>query len=100
MSVDQQPLNLQPLIEALADAAADRVESILRDRVEERSTPWMNTKEAIEYTRLPAGTFRQLVAQGRIPHHGGRSHVFHRAELDQALGYVRSTPGASLRRVS
>lgn len=99
MSVDQ-PLNLQPLVEALAEAVADRVEAIVRDREQDRSTPWMNTKEAIDYTRLPAGTFRQLVAQGRIPHHGGRSHVFHMAELDAALGYVRPTSGASLRRVS
>ena len=45
-------------------------------------------EEAIAYTRIPAGTFRKLVAAGRIPAHGGRRKLFHRDELDdKALGH-------------
>jgi excisionase family DNA binding protein len=47
----------------------------------------MAMEEAIAYTRIPAGTFRKWVAAGRIPAHGGRRKLFHRAELDTALGY-------------
>jgi hypothetical protein len=36
---------------------------------------------------IPAGTFRKWVAAGRIASHGGRRKLFHRAELDAALGY-------------
>ncbi len=47
----------------------------------------MSMAEAIAYTRIPAGTFRKWVAAGRIPAHGGRRKLFHRDELDAALGY-------------
>jgi len=40
----------------------------------------MAMEEAIAYTRIPAGTFRKLVAAGRIPAHGGRRKLFHRAQ--------------------
>jgi hypothetical protein len=43
--------------------------------------------EAIAYTRIPDGTFRKWVAQGRIPSHGGKRKLLHWAELDAALGY-------------
>ena len=53
----------------------------------ERSTtsPWLTTAEAIEYSRLPDGTFRKLSASGKIPSHGGHTKVFYRPEVDQAL---------------
>jgi excisionase family DNA binding protein len=44
--------------------------------------------EAITYTRIPEGTFRKWVAEGRIPSHGGKRRLFHRGELDVALGYT------------
>jgi excisionase family DNA binding protein len=47
----------------------------------------MAMEEAIAYTRIPAGTFRKLVAAGRLPAHGGRRKLFHRDELDIALGH-------------
>ena len=37
-----------------------------------RESPWMLMEEAIDYTRVPAGTFRKWVAEGRIPAHGGK----------------------------
>jgi excisionase family DNA binding protein len=51
----------------------------------------MAMEEAIAYTRVPAGTFRKWVAAGRIPAHGGRRKLFHRVELDAALGYANPT---------
>lgn len=59
----------------------------------DQQSPWMDMTEAIAYSRVPAGTFRKWVAAGRIPSHGGRRKLFHRDELDAALGYVR--PGAN-----
>jgi hypothetical protein len=32
---------------------------------------------AIEYTQIPAGTFRKMTADGRIPSHGSRRKLFH-----------------------
>ena len=45
----------------------------------------MAIEEAVAYTRTRAGTFRKLVAAGRLPAHGGRRKLFHRDELDAAL---------------
>ena len=78
------------LFEGLADAIADRVVRRIESR--DDSSPWLNTEEAIEYTRLPAGTFRKQAADGTLPSHGGRSKVFHKAELDAALGYAAPPP--------
>jgi excisionase family DNA binding protein len=65
------------------------------------TSPWMTTVEAIEYTRIPAGTFRQLAASGRIPCHGGRRKLFHRVEVDEAiLGYRHRSELAELQRAS
>jgi excisionase family DNA binding protein len=51
----------------------------------------MAMDEAIAYTRIPAGTFHKWVAAGCIPAHGGRRKLFHRDELDAALGFDRPT---------
>lgn len=48
-------------------------------------SPWLTTTQAIAYTGLPEGTFRKLAACGKIPSHGGRSKIFYRPEIDQAL---------------
>ncbi len=77
------------LPDALLDALADAVAARLAGRLDAGTeSPWRTTKQAIEYTRLPEGTFRKLAASGRIPSHGGRTKLFHIAELDRALGYV------------
>jgi len=87
------------LLGAVADAVAEVIASRLEDKFEDRRSPWMTTVEAIDYTRLPEGTFRKLAASGAIPSHGGRSKLFHRAEVDEALGYVAPAQPA-LRRIA
>lgn len=88
----------EDLVEAFADAVAERVVARLAAR-EPTSSPWLTTQEAIAYSRLPEGTFRKRMADGQIPSHGGRARVFHVAELDRALGYDRPpVTGARLRR--
>ncbi len=74
--------SVEPLLEALAQRVARLVAHLVpaRDR-----SPWLSKDEAIEYTRLPRGTFEKLAADGRIPSHGGKTKVFNRAELDRAL---------------
>lgn len=89
-------VDLQPLVEALAEAVAERVAAMLEDR--EGRSPWMTTEEAVEYTRLPEGTFRELSAKGKLRPHGGRRKLYHRAELDEDLGH-RPAGGTMLRRV-
>jgi hypothetical protein len=49
------------------------------------TSPWLTTAQAIAYSGLPEGTFRKLAACGKIPSHGGRSKIFYRPEVDQAL---------------
>jgi excisionase family DNA binding protein len=89
-----QPLSLNlpaELLAAMADAMAELIANQLEGRLDSVRSPWMTTLEAIHYTRLPEGTFRKLAASGAIPSHGGRAKLFHRAEVDQALGYVSET---------
>jgi excisionase family DNA binding protein len=82
-------LRLDLDLDQLVDEVATRVASHLAQQIaSEASSPWMAMEEAIAYTRIPAGTFRKWVAAGRIPAHGGRRKLFHRVELDAALGYV------------
>lgn len=87
-------------LDRLVDEVATRVAAELADRIVSQApqSPWMAMDEAIAYTRIPAGTFRKWVAAGRIPAHGGRRKVFHRSELDAALGYVSAArqPGKEL----
>ncbi len=79
-------MRLEIDLDLLADEVAARVAARLADRIApQASSPWMAMEEAIAYTRIPAGTFRKLVAAGRLPAHGGRRKLFHRDELDSAL---------------
>lgn len=45
----------------------------------------MTFEEAVEYARVPAGTFRKLSADGTFTAHGGKRKTYHRQELDAAL---------------
>ena len=75
-------------LDLLADEVATRVAARLADRIaSQASSAWMAMEEAVACTRIPAGTFRKLVAAGRLPAHGGRRKLFHRDELDAALGH-------------
>ena len=83
----------------LVDELATRVAAAVSERTASQpASPWMTMEEAIAYSRVPEGTFRKWVAAGRIPSHGGRRKLFHRAEVDTALGYD-PTPPDSIRRV-
>jgi excisionase family DNA binding protein len=87
-------LRLDLDLDRLVDEVATRVAAQLADRIASQApSPWMAMEEAIAYTRIPAGTFRKWVAAGRIPAHGGRRKLFHRDELDAALGYERTGVG-------
>ena len=78
---------------ALLDALAQRLARCLAERMTDQpagsafaeGSPWMTFEEAVEYTRVPAGTFRKLSAQGTFTAHGGKRKVYHRQELDSAL---------------
>lgn len=49
-------------------------------------TPWLNSKEAAQYTGLALSTVRNKVCAGEIPfHRKGRIVRFHRSELDAWL---------------
>jgi excisionase family DNA binding protein len=82
-------MKLEIVLERLVDELATLVAERLGERFGSPETsPWMCMADAITYTGIPADTFRKWVAEGRIPSHGGRRRLFHRAELDAALGYV------------
>jgi hypothetical protein len=82
--------DLDQLRRQLARDVAREVARELREEFTPQS-PWMSTAEAIEYSALPPGTFRKKAAAGEIPSHGGKTKIFHRAEVDRALGYERGT---------
>lgn len=76
--------------EAFLDALAIRLASRLADRIAGQlalpeTSPWMTFEEAVEYTKVPAGTFRKLSADGTFTAHGGKRKIYHRQELDVAL---------------
>ena len=77
------------LLDALAQRLAERLAGRLADHlvgpVLPGGSPWMTFEEAVEYTRVPAGTFRKLSADGTFPAHGGKRKIYHRQELDTAL---------------
>lgn len=68
--------------ERLAEAIAQQVATLLPQFAPKR---WLNKAEAIEYSRIQRGTFEKYAADGRIPSHGGKTKVFDRDELDEAL---------------
>ncbi|MGZ9034380.1 MAG: helix-turn-helix domain-containing protein, partial [Rhodospirillales bacterium] len=91
------------LVEDVAEAIAVRAFELLKDRLN-GDTPWMTTEEAAAYTRIRPGTFAKLAARGAIPSHsdGGKRNLYHRAELDEYLGYAEGQaprpPRRALRR--
>lgn len=86
-SRNQSQEALACLADALADLVAERLEARLSGMARPATppSPWLTTRQAIEYSALPAGTFRKLAACGKIPSHGGRTKLFYRPELDQSL---------------
>lgn len=70
---------------ALARELAPLLLDELRRGLAQPTSPWMQTEEAIAYSQIPEGTFRQWAANGTIPSHGGRRKLFHRAEVDEAI---------------
>jgi hypothetical protein len=89
---ERRALRLEIDLDRLADEVATRVAARLADRIAPQATSrWMAMEEAIACTRIPAGTFGKLVAAGPIPAHGGRRKLFHRDELDIALGQLVSS---------
>lgn len=88
-------------LDALADQLAPRLADRLADTTPASSSPWLTVEEAAEYTRIALGTFRKLSADGTFTAHGGKRKVYHRDELDEALGRRASLPDtATLRRAS
>jgi hypothetical protein len=85
---DARPLEIPG---AFLDALARRLAARLAEQTADRLTalhegsPWMTFEEAVEYTRVPAGTFRKLSADGTFTAHGGKRKIYHRQELDAAL---------------
>lgn len=83
-----RPMNPVHRPRGLDDREAHLAEAIAR-LVAEKAHPggdaWMSKDDAIEYSHVARGTFEKLAADGRIPSHGGKTKVFNRAELDDAL---------------
>lgn len=88
----------------LADEALDQLAQRIAERLPvpgAQSSPWMNFDGLIEYTKIPEGTLRKLTASNQIPGHStGRVKVYHRDEVDAALGYSPKPKSTPLRRVS
>lgn len=75
---------LGQLVDELADRLAPKLAAVVAID-SPNGSPWLTTAEAVEYSRLPEGTFRKLAASGKIPSHGGRAKLFYRPEIDRAL---------------
>ncbi|MGO8907122.1 MAG: hypothetical protein ACLQMH_16105 [Solirubrobacteraceae bacterium] len=96
------------LPDAFLDAHADRLPPRLAERLSvpapSDASPWMTFEEAVAYTKVPAGTFRKLSAEGTFTAHGGKRKIYHRYELDAALSDPsrgpRTSSPAILRRAS
>ncbi len=82
-------------LDALADRLAPRLAERLGTPVSSDASPWMTFEEAVQYTKVPAGTFRKLSAEGTFTAHGGKRKVYHRHELDAALSVAPRGPRTS-----
>lgn len=87
VSVEHEDPFWSRLVDEVASRVADQLATEVQRLLTETrgSGPWLTTAQAIKYTGLPDGTFRKLAACGKIPSHGGRSKIFYRPEIDQAL---------------
>lgn len=93
-------LHLELADDAL-DQLAERIAERIQGRPEAAASPWMDFAGLMEYTKIPEGTLRKLTASSQIPGHStGRVKVYHRDEVDAALGYSPKPKSTPLRRVS
>ena len=84
-----------PIPDEVLDAIADRVASIVVERLGDELRPptarWMRTNEAAEYLGLSRGALYERI--GRIPHHKiDRMLLFRRDDLDAWLAEHRREP--------
>jgi hypothetical protein len=85
---DAQPVEIPDVfLDTLARSLAVRLAEQIADQLAApyEGSPWMTFEEAVEYARVPAGTFRKLSADGTFTAHGGKRKIYHRQELDAAL---------------
>jgi hypothetical protein len=87
--------------DSFLDVIVERLAAPLAKRLagEIQATPlptWMRLDEAVEYTRIPKGTFEKLAAEGFFKGYGGKTKVYNREELDKALkGYAATSRAAT-----
>jgi excisionase family DNA binding protein len=81
--------SLDQLIELVADQVAERVVSLVRDKVREA---YLDVEQAAEYLCCKPKRVYELRAQGRLlPYRDGRRLLFRHEDLDACL--VRESPG-------
>ena len=55
-------------------------------------SPWLDSTEAAEYLRMSEAAVRQRAQRGTLPSHKDEGRwLFHRDELDSALGFTRGS---------
>jgi excisionase family DNA binding protein len=81
-------LNLNTLIDAIANAVADRLSTATdRQASQPAATPWLNAEQAAAYLGgAPVSRVHDLTQQRKlVPHRDGRRLLFHRDDLDAYL---------------
>jgi hypothetical protein len=81
LALDPAWRGLQPLVDEIASEVADRI----RDDLTQEPKAVLNKQEAIEFTRLAKGTFEKRAADGTFRGHGGKTKVYLRKELEEAI---------------
>lgn len=78
---------LDPLVEQIADAVAERLAQTRPVDAPERVSPWLNAEQAALYIgNAPVSRIYDLVQTKRLPRHGdGRRLVLHTDDLDNYL---------------
>ena len=90
LALDSEDMDIESVIDLLADRLADRLRSQQDGDAPAPSSPYMTVEEAADYLRCKPQRIYDLLSQGRLtPVKDGRRTLVERSEIER---YLRGEP--------